>query len=129
MLIVMKKIFLTIVLALFGIAANAQPAGLVGTWKSSTMDILGDGEVLMSLDCADAGMDMGFVFKSNGTVVGTVTAEGDTETDEMSYKVDGTNILVTDETGETMSFKYVNGKLSLEFKEEGVDVRLNFKKL
>ena len=76
----MKKFFLvSLVLAFFGIAANAQPAGLVGTWKSTTMDVLSDGEVIMSMNCEKTGLSMEFKFKSDNTVTGVIISEGERE--------------------------------------------------
>lgn len=126
----MKKFFLvSLVLAFFGIAANAQPAGLVGTWKSTTVEVLSDGEVIMSMDCEEAGLSMEFKFKSDNTVTGVVISEGEREeSPEMVYAVEGTDILVTDAEGERVTFKYAKGKLSLTMQEDGMDVRLNFEK-
>lgn len=126
----MKKFFLvSLVLAFFGFAANAQPTGLVGTWKSTTMDVLSGDEVLMSMNCDVAGISMEFTFKSDKTVTGVVMAEGEREeSPEMVYKVNGTDILVTDDEGETVPFKYVNGKLSLTMEEDGMEVRMHFEK-
>ena len=126
----MKKFFLvSLVLAFFGIAANAQPTGLVGTWKSTTVDVLSGDEVLMSMNCDVAGMSMEFKFKSDKTVTGVVMADGEMEeSPAMKYRVNGTEILITDEEGETVPMKYVNGKLSLTMEEDGMMVRLNFEK-
>lgn len=126
----MKKFFLvSLVLAFFGIAANAQPAGLVGTWKSTTIDVLSDGEVIMSMNCEEAGLSMEFKFKYDNTVTGVIISDGEREeSPEMVYAVDGTDILVTGEEGETVTFKYAKGKLSLTMQEDGMDVRLNFEK-
>ena len=126
----MKKFFLvSLVLAFFGIAANAQPAGLVGTWKSTTIDVLSDGEVIMSMNCEKTGLSMEFKFKSDNTVTGVVISEGEREeSPEMVYEVDGTDILVTGEEGDTITFKYAKRKLSLTMQEDGMDVRLNFEK-
>jgi len=126
----MKKFFLvSLVLAFFGIAANAQPAGLIGTWKSTTVDVLSDGEVIMSMNSEEAGLSMEFKFKSDNTVTGVVISEGEREeSPEMVYAVDGTDILVTDEEGERVTFKYAKGKLYLTMQEDGMEVRLNFEK-
>lgn len=126
----MKKFFLvSLVLAFFGIAANAQPASLVGTWKSTTIDVLSDGAVLMSMNCDVAGMSMEFKFMSDNTVTGVVESEGvKEESPEMVYVVNGTEILITNEEGETVPMEYVNGKLSLTMEEDGMWVRLNFEK-
>ena len=119
---------MSLVLAFFGIAANAQPAGLVGTWKSTTMDVLSDGEVLMSMNCDVAGMSMEFKFMSDNTVTGVVESEGvKEEAPERVYVVNGTDSLVTDD-GETVPFKYTDGKLSLTMEEDGMVIRLNFTK-
>ena len=126
----MKKFFLvSLVLAFFGFAANAQPTGLVGTWKSTTIDVLSDGEVLMSMNCDVAGMSMEFKFMSDNTVTGVVESEGvKEESPEMVYVVNGTDILVTDDEGETVLFKYTDGKLSLTMEEDGMVIRMNFTK-
>lgn len=126
----MKKFFLvSLVLAFFGFAANAQPTGLVGTWKSTTIDVLSDGEVLMSMNCDVAGMSMEFKFMSDNTVTGVVESEGVKEdSPEMVYVVNGTDILVTDDEGETVLFKYTDGKLSLTMEEDGMVIRMNFTK-
>ena len=126
----MKKFFLvSLVLAFFGIAANAQPAGLVGTWKSTTIEVLSDDEVIMSMNCEEAGLSMEFKFKYDNTVTGVIISDGEREeSPEMVYEVDGTDILVTGEEGETVTFKYAKGKLSLTMQEDGMDVRLNFEK-
>ena len=94
----MKRFFLvTFVLALFGFVANAQPQGLLGTWKSTTMEIMADGEVIMSMNCDAAGMDMKFTFKPNGAAYAEVEIEGERREWKFTYKVSGTKILVTDE--------------------------------
>ena len=126
----MKKFFLvSLVLAFFGIAANAQPAGLVGTWKSTTIDVLSDDAVLMSMNCDVAGMSMEFKFMSDNTVTGVVESEGvKEESPEMKYRVNGTEILITNEEGETVPMEYVNGKLSLTMEEDGMVIRMNFTK-
>ena len=125
----MKRFFLvTVVLALFGFVANAQPQGLLGTWKCSTMEVLADGEVLMSMNCSDAGIDMKFDFKANGVAYGEIKMEGEKETQDLKYKVSGNKILVTDQEGETMPFTYSNGKLSMTMTEDGMEIRVNFKK-
>ena len=121
----MKRFFLvTVVLTLFGFIANAQPQGLLGTWKSTTMEIMADGEVIMSMNCDAAGMDMKFTFKPNGAAYGEIEIEGERETQKLTYKVSGTKILVTDEGGDTQPFTYSNGKLYMEMEE----TRVNFKK-
>lgn len=126
----MKRFFLvTVVLALFGFVANAQPQGLLGTWKATTMEVLADGEVLMSMNCSAAGMDMMFTFKSNGAAFGEVKMNGEKkEAQKLTYKVSGTKIMVTDEEGDTVPFTYSNGKLYMKMQEDGMDVRVNFKK-
>ena len=122
----MKRFFLvTVVLALFGFIANAQPQGLLGTWKGTTVEVVADGEVLMSMNCDDAGMDMEFTFKPNGAAYGEIEIEGEgRETQKLTYKVSGTKILVTDEADVTQPFIYSNGKLYMEMEE----TRVNFKK-
>ena len=126
----MKKFFLvSLVLALFGFAASAQPTGLVGTWKSTTVDVLSGDEVLMSMNCDVAGMSMELKFKSDNTVTGVVISEGEREEfSEIVYAVDGTDILITNEEGVTLTFKYAKGKLSLTMQVDGMDLRLNFEK-
>lgn len=119
---------MTIVLALFGFVANAQPKGLLGTWKAATLEIFSDGEVLASMNCSDAGMSMKFIFKHNGVAYGEVDMEGDKESEPLTYKVSGSQILVTDEAGETVPFTYSEGKLYMKMQEDGMDIRVNFKK-
>ena len=71
----MKKFFLlTVIFTLFGMAANAQPKDLIGTWKSTTMDVLSDGVVLMSMNCDVAGVEMSFTFMNGGKCVASVCA-------------------------------------------------------
>jgi hypothetical protein len=126
----MKRFFLvTVILALFGFVANAQPQGLLGTWKCTTMEAMADGEVIMSMNCAAAGMDMKFTFRPNGAAYGEVEMEGERDSQKLTYKVSGTKILVTDEEGETVPFTYSNGKLYMMMEEDGMQVRVNFKKL
>lgn len=126
----MKKFFLvSLVLAFFGFAANAQPTGLVGNWKSTTVDVLSDGQVLMSMNCDLAGLSMEFAFNSDFTVTGVVKSEGvEEESPEMVYMVEGSDILVMDAEGEMLAFKYANEKLSLTMEEDGMEIRLNFEK-
>jgi hypothetical protein len=126
----MKRFFLvSVVLALFGLAANAQPQGLLGTWKTTTIDVLVDGEVIGSVNCSDQGMEMKFVFKANGVGYGVMVVDGDSETKNFKYRVSGTTVYMTNENGEELPFTYSNGKLSLKMEEDGTDVRINFKKL
>ena len=121
----MKRFFLvTFVLALFGFVANAQPQGLLGTWKSTTMEIMADGEVIMSMNCDAAGMDMKFTFKPNDVVYGEVETNGEKYSQNLTYEVSGTKILVTDEGDDIQPFTYSNGKLYMEMEE----TRVNFKK-
>ena len=121
----MKRFFLvTFVLALFGFVANAQPQGLLGTWKSTTMEIMADGEVIMSMNCDAAGMDMKFTFKPNGAAYAEVEIEGEIREWKFTYKVSGTKILVTDAGDDIQPFTYSNGKLYMEMEE----TRVNFKK-
>jgi hypothetical protein len=121
----MKRFFIvTVVLALFGFVANAQPQGLLGTWKSTTMEIMADGEVIMSMNCDAAGMDMKFTFKPNGAAYAEVEIEGERREWKFTYKVSGTKILVTDEGDDIQPFTYSNGKLYMEMEE----TRVNFKK-
>ncbi len=125
----MKRFFLvTFVLALFGFIANAQPQGLLGTWEGTTMEVMVDGEVVMSMDCAAAGIDLKFTFKPNGAAYGEIEIEGERDTQKLTYKVSGTKILVTDEGGDTQPFTYSNGKLYMEKEEDGMNMRVNFKK-
>ena len=125
----MKKFFLvSLVLAFFGIAANAQPQGLLGTWKGTTVEVVANGEVLMSMNCDAAGMYLKFTFKPNGAAYGEIEIEGERESQKLTYKVSGTKILVTDEGGETQPFTYSNGKLYMEEQEDGMDMRIYFKK-
>lgn len=125
----MKRFFLvTVVLALFGFIANAQPQGLLGTWKSTTIEIMADGEVIMSMNCDAAGMDMKFTFKPNDVVYGEVETNGEKYSQNLTYEVSGTKILMTDEAGETVLFTYSNGKLYMEMEEDGMNARVNFKK-
>lgn len=126
----MKRFFLvSVVLALFGFAANAQPTGLVGSWKTTTIDVLVDGEVIGSVNSSDQGMDMKFVFKANGVGYCVMVVDGDNETVNFKYRVSGTTVYMTNEYGEELTFTYSNGKLSLKMEEDGTDVRMNFKKL
>lgn len=125
----MKRFFLvTVVLTLFGFIANAQPQGLLGTWKGATVEVVANGEVLMSMNCDAAGMDMKFTFKPNGAAYGEIEIEGERETQKLTYKVSGTKILVTDEGGDTQPFTYSNGKLYMEQQEDGMNMRVYFKK-
>lgn len=125
----MKRFFLvTVVLALFGFVANAQPQGLLGTWKCTTMEVIADGEVVMSMNCSVAGMDMKFTFRSNGVAYGEVEMEGEKESQNLTYRTSGSTVYVTDEAGETVPFTYSNGKLYMKMEEDGMDVRVNFKK-
>lgn len=126
----MKRFFLvTVVLALFGFVANAQPQGLLGTWKGTTAEVRVDGEVLVSMNCAEAGMDMKFTFKPNGAAYGEAEIQGERDTQKLTYKVSGTKIIVTDEAGDAVQFTYSNGKLYMEMEEDGMNMRVNFKKL
>lgn len=125
----MKRFFLvTVVLAIFGFAANAQPKGLLGTWKSTTMEMIMMGEVLMSADCAEEGMDMTFTFKPGGVGIGEAVIEGETSIEKLTYKVVGTKVYVKDESGDEVEFTYLNGRLHMEMAEEEVAVRVNFRK-
>ena len=125
----MKRfILVTVVLALFGFVANAKPQGLLGTWKSTKIEIMADGEVIMSMNCDAAGMDMKFTFKPNGAAYAEAEIEGERETPKLTYKVSGTKILVTNEEGYTLPFTYSNGKLYMEQQEDGMNMRVNFKK-
>ena len=126
----MKRFFLvSVVLALFAVVANAQPTGLLGTWKSTNMDVLAQGEVLASVNCSAAGMEMKFVFKPNGVGYAEMSMEGEKESTKFTYKVSGTKVIMINEDGEEVPFTYSNGKLSLMMQEDGTDVRINFKKL
>lgn len=126
----MKRFFLvSVVLALFGFAANAQPQGLLGTWKTTTIDVLVDGEVIGSVNCSDQGMEMKFVFKASGVGYGVMVVDGDSETKNFKYRVSGTTVYMTNENGEELPFTYSNGKLFLKMEEDGTDARINFKKL
>ena len=121
----MKRFFLvTVVLALFGIAANAQPQGLLGTWKTATMEIIVDGEIIMSTSSQDAGFDMKFVFKQNGIAYGEMNGESS----NLTYEVSGTRLIMKDEVGESLDVTYSNGKLYFMMKLDGIDTRINFKK-
>lgn len=125
----MKRVFLvTVILALFGIFVNAQPQGLLGTWKATTVEILDDGEVVMTLNTSESGMDMKFTFESNGAAFGEVDMKGEKDSQKHTYKLSGSNIMVTDESGVTVSFTYSNGKLYLMMHEAGMDMRVNFNK-
>jgi hypothetical protein len=74
-------------------------------------------------------MDMKFTFKPNGAAYGEVEMEGERESQKLTYKVSGTKIMVTDEEGDTVPFTYSNGKLYMKMQEDGMDIRVNFKKL
>lgn len=125
----MKKFFLlTVIFTLFGMAANAQPKDLIGTWKSTTMDVLSDGVVLMSMNCDVAGVEMSFTFMNGGKCVASVVSPTESETENVTYKVVGTTIILTDESGEDMPMIYKDGKLVMEQKEDGMDIRMNFEK-
>lgn len=126
----MKRFFLvSIVLALFGIAANAQPTGLVGTWKGTTMDLMQGDLVLMSLECSPQTMQLEFTFKADNTVTGVVVTNGEKEVSPtMGYKVDGNDIIVIDEDGGMAPFRYENGKLTMRMQQDGVDITIHFQK-
>lgn len=126
----MKRFFLvSIVLALFGIAVNAQPTGLVGTWKGATMDLMQGDVVLMSLECSPQTMQLEFTFKADNTVTGVVVTNGEKEVSPtMGYKVDGNDIIVIDEDGGMAPFRYENGKLTMRMQQDGVDIAIHFQK-
>lgn len=126
----MKRFFLvSVVLALFGIAADAQPTGLVGTWKGTTMDLMQYGTVLMSVDCSDETMELEFTFKADKSVIGVVVSNGEKEVSPtMRYSVNGSDILVESEDGDSMPFQYVNGELTMVMQQDGLDMVVHFKK-
>ncbi len=126
----MKRFFLvSVVLALFGIAADAQPTGLVGTWKGTTMDLKQYGTVLMSVDCSDETMELEFTFKADKSVIGVVVTNGEKEVSPtMRYSVNGSDILVESEDGDSMPFQYVNGELTMVMQQDGLDMVVHFKK-
>lgn len=124
----MKKIFLAVVFAVFGLVLNAQPTGLVGKWICTTMDILNGDEVAMSISCDQAGMKMAFTFNADGTALGVVDVSGENNSENLTYKVEGNTIIMADTEGEEQSFSYTDGKLWIDMVEDGMKIRVNFKK-
>ena len=126
----MKKFFLlTVILAFFGLTANAQPKNLLGTWKSTIADVYAGTEYLMSKNCSAMGMEMSFTFKNGEECLLTIVAEGESETYNVTYKVVGTVVILTDQSGEDIPLIYKDGKLWMERQEEdGMLIRLNFEK-
>lgn len=125
----MKKFFLlTVILAFFGLTANAQPKNLLGTWKSTTVDVYAGTEHLMSMNCSAMGMEMSFTFKNGEECLVTIVTEDESETENVTYKVVGTVVILTDQSGEDMPLIYKDGKLWMEQQEDGMDMRINFEK-
>lgn len=125
----MKKFFLlSVILAFFGLTANAQPKNLLGTWKSTTVDVYAGTEYLMSMNCSAVGIEMSFAFKNGEECLVTIVAGGESETENVTYKVVGTVVILTDQSGEDMPLIYKDGKLWMEQQEDGMDMRINFEK-
>lgn len=125
----MKKLFLiTLVLALFGFSADAKPKGPLGTWHSDCLAIVEDGEVIVTLGCAEFDIDMTFTFKRNGTVDGIMVSEGETkESSAMKWRMENGEVVVWN--GDTsIPFMYEDGRLWLETNEDGILIRVMFEK-
>lgn len=125
----MKKLFLiTLVLALFGYNADARPKGPIGTWHTDCLAIVEDGEVVVTLGCAEFDIDMTFTFKKNGTVDGIMVSDGETkESSAMTWKMENGEVVVrNDET--SIPFRYEDGRLWLETDEDGILIRIMFEK-
>ena len=71
---------------------------------------------------------MSFTFMNGGKCVASVVSPTESETENVTYKVVGTTIILTDESGEDMPMIYKDGKLVMEQKEDGMDIRMNFEK-
>lgn len=104
--------------------------GLLGTWKTATVELVFDGEVVTSMSTQEAGVDMKFVFKQNGVAYGEIVGEidGGIESSNLTYEVSGTRLIIKDESGESLDLTYSNGKLYIMKKVDGMDTRINFKK-
>lgn len=124
----MKK-FLSIALVfvmVFTLAGCGGEDTLVGTWKL-------DGEALSaSLEGADddaafagallAMMDYTMTFKADGTVEITMGAFGETETQNGTYKTEGSTLTISNEDGTTNSSNYrIEGGV-LYFESEGLEM-------
>ncbi|MCL2811556.1 MAG: lipocalin family protein [Clostridia bacterium] len=109
-----------------GALADPNPADIVGTWKLTAFELLGE-----SYDPADMGLDMVFTFNEDYTVL--VQADGEDETGTWAIE----NGLVTmiqdsedeDEEGEEMGLTYEDGVLFIEMEEEGISMKMVFSKV
>ena len=97
---------------------------LLGTWKTTTVEVIVDGEVVKSKSCQEVGLDMTIAFKQNGVAYANTNGERE----NFTYEVSGTRLIIKFDSGESMNFTYSKGKLYIMMKVDGIDTRVNFKK-
>jgi len=134
----MKKtlaLIISLILTLSLLCAGAlalEAADIVGTWKLTTLEMMG-----VSLHPADLGMDieMVFVFNEDYTVIAQgfgedLDAEAESESIAWAIK-DGLVIMNSagEDAGEEVSLVFEDGTLVLEMEEEGMAIKMILSKV
>ena len=112
----MKKIFaLLLTLAmLVGAVALAEAADLTGTWYLNELNLDG-----VALSPASMGLEMTIVLNEDGTTTATYEGEGESETGEGTWSVDGDVITITIED-DPYDFTLVDGNLVSDDEDMGM---------
>lgn len=85
----MKRFILAAAVALMGLVSCEKELSdaIVGTWEATTVEMTIEG-LKMEIDVEEAGMEMSFTFKSNGTGSVTERYEGESFTESFEYYVE-----------------------------------------
>lgn len=96
----MKRFILAAAVALMGLVSCEKELSdaIVGTWEATTVEMTIEG-LKMEIDVEEAGMEMSFTFKSNGTGSVTERSEGESFTESFEYYVEDDMLYLVGEGG------------------------------
>lgn len=117
----MKRLFLlTAILAVFGLSSCEKDPlkSIVGSWEAVSIEAnMGGGN--MTLDMADAGMELGFTFNEDGTGSAYMKSEAGRDDTEFEYTLDGNILSMTmDGTTDKIPVTIEKTKMTMEVNGE-----------
>lgn len=134
-MIVMKKFLLLAATVLIGLTSceKDDASAIIGTWEAVSIEMKADG-IKLDLDIKEAGVEMTFTFKADGTGTLTEVAQGESITDGFNYSV-GDGMLTIDYDGEAQSIPITidGNEMTMVFDgemldEPGASITMHFKR-
>ena len=111
----MKRFILAATVALVGLVSCEKELAdaIVGTWEATSVEMTVEG-VKMEIDIEEAGLELSFTFKSNGTASVTEKTDGESFTESFDYYVEDGMLYLT-LFGDTMAMQVPgDGTLNME---------------